>query len=210
MKRLSLILIILVYITSYSFDINENYSSFYDLVKEIQSFSSFTEDGVKMEYKSEQNKVEEIAKLKMIFIKKFKIRDCTSIDNEININVNNMFIITNVFEDNGGSLVEIKIINYDNEKSLSNLMKELTELQTNNAKEIKYFQYFKGKIDNKERIIDEVSKIPKLKKVKTLDIHNGYVGTACLNDGQRVNFVTSSYNSGTYIIIGTPIIFSTY
>ena len=121
-----------------------------------------------------------------------------------------MFIITNVFEDNGGSLVEIKIINYDNEKSLSNLMKELTELQTNNAKEIKYFQYFKGKIDNKERIIDEVSKIPKLKKVKTLDIHNGYVGTACLNDGQRVNFVTSSYNSGTYIIIGTPIIFSTY
>ena len=49
-----------------------------------------------------------------------------------------------------------------------------------------------------------------IKDINALDIHNGYVGTAKLQDGERVNFAVSNYDKGTYLVIGTPIIFSTY
>ena len=89
-------------------------------------------------------------------------------------------------------------------------MKELTELQTKCAKDIRYFQYIKGKINNKNITIDKIKKIQEMKNINTLDIHNGYVGTANLYNGERVNFSVCTYNTGSYLVIGTPVIFTTY
>jgi hypothetical protein len=43
-----------------------------------------------------------------------------------------------------------------------------------------------------------------------LDINNGYAGTGCLGNGNKINFALIKYDTGSHIIIGTPIIFATY
>lgn len=209
MKRLNFVLIILIYILNINVYHKESEYEFYQLLNEVQSYISFEENGVKVEYESNQSEEDELEDIKNI-LNKYKFEEYVLNKDEISIKTNSELIVASVFKNSSTTLVEIKIINYDNEKSISNLMKELTELQTNNPQEAKYFQFFKGKINNKENTIDNLSETRKLKNVETLEIHDGYVGKAILNDGQRVNFVASSYNTGSYFIIGTPIIFTTY
>lgn len=43
-----------------------------------------------------------------------------------------------------------------------------------------------------------------------MKISNGYSGTGYLNDGEKINFALVDYDTGSHIIIGTPIIFTTY
>ena len=43
-----------------------------------------------------------------------------------------------------------------------------------------------------------------------INIENGKVGRAFLKDNTRVNLGYVKYNTGEYIIIGTPVIFVTY
>lgn len=210
MNKLNFILITLVSIIIINSVPKESAYGFNELVNELNNYIKFEETGVKVEYEINQNKEEVLEDIKNKFIDKYKYQKYILKDNEISIITNNEVIVADIFEDNMTTLVEIRIINYDNEKSLSKLMKELTELQNNNAKKLKYFQFFKGKIINKERVLNEIYKTQKLKNIETLDIHNGYVGTARLNNGQRVNFVDNSYDTGSYFIIGTPIIFATY
>jgi len=210
MERLNFILIILISMIIINIGPKESADGFYQLVNETENYTTFEQTGVKVEYKSDKNINRELEDINNRFMEKYKLQEYSLNGNEISITTNNELVVANVFENDGATLVEIKIINYDNEKSLSKLMKELTELQTNNAKELKYFQFFKGKINNKERTLDTINKTQKLKNIETLEIHNGYVGTANLNNGQRVNFVVNSYNTGSYFIIGTPIIFTSY
>lgn len=205
MKRLNFILIILIYFIQI-----EKQVEFDNLIDELRIYTFFQENGVEVEYKIDSDINQELIRLEEVISSRYQqqinIRDNT----EIYLDIDNEQILVDLYKDDNQTTVEIKIINFDNQKSLSNLMKELTELQANNSKQIKYFKYFKGKILNEKGIIEQIKNTHKLKKLEALDIHNGCVGTANLNDGQRVNFGISNYNSGTYFIIGTPIIFTIY
>lgn len=210
MNKFNFILVILISIIFINIIPKESAYGFNELVDELDEYIEFKETAVKVEYEVSQSKEEVLEDIKNKFIEKYRNQKFILKDNEISFRTNNKFIVADIFEDNLTTLVEIKIINYDNEKNLSDLMKELTELQNKNAKKLRYFQFFKGKINNKEQTLNNIFTTQKLKKVETLDIHNGYVGTASLNNGQRVNFVDNSYDTGSYFIIGTPIIFATY
>lgn len=210
MNKFNFILVILISIIFINIIPKESAYGFNELVDELDEYIEFKETAVKVEYEVSQSKEEVLEDIKNKFIEKYRNQKFILKDNEISFRTNNKFIVADIFEDNLTTLVEIKIINYDNEKNLSDLMKELTELQNKNAKKLRYFQFFKGKINNKEQTLNNIFTTQKLKKIETLDIHNGYVGTASLNNGQRVNFVDNSYDTGSYFIIGTPIIFATY
>ena len=80
----------------------------------------------------------------------------------------------------------------------------------NNSNELKYFKYIKGKINNEKNILECINEEKIIKNLKILDIHNGYVGTAYLDNGEKVKIAYSNYNTGSYFIIGSPIIFTTY
>lgn len=205
MKRLNFILIILVYLIQIDKQVQ-----FDSLIDELKAYTFFQENGVKVEYKIDTDINQELIRLEEAISSKYKQEINIKDNTEIYLDTDNEQVLADVYNDKNQTLVEIKIINFDNQKSLSNLMKELTELQANNSKQIKYFKYFKGKILNEKGIIEQIKNTQKLKKLEALDIHNGCVGTANLNDGQRVNFVISNYNSGTYFTIGTPIIFTIY
>jgi hypothetical protein len=49
-----------------------------------------------------------------------------------------------------------------------------------------------------------------IENIQLLNINNGYTGTGYLSNGDKVNFALSKYDTGSHIIIGTPIIFATY
>lgn len=49
-----------------------------------------------------------------------------------------------------------------------------------------------------------------IRKAQLMKISNGYSGTGYLNDGEKINFALVDYDTGSHIIIGTPIIFTTY
>ena len=77
--------------------------------------------------------------------------------------------------------------------------------------EKQYFSYYKGKLSscNKE-IKEELIKKSGIEKETILEISNGYAGVGSLRDDEKVNFAFTNYDTGSYVIIGTPIIFETY
>ena len=46
--------------------------------------------------------------------------------------------------------------------------------------------------------------------MKILEISNGSIAKATLMDGTNINIGQISYDTGSYLIIGTPVIFITY
>lgn len=179
--------------------------------EKIYDICSFENNGVKVRYSSDKD----VDKEKSMIIEKIKEQDIGYIIeesyNELHIRTSiNEDLNIKIYKDLDKTIVEEEIINYSSEKKISKLMKELTELQTKYAKDIRYFQYIKGKINNKNTAIDKIKKIQEMKNINTLDIHNGYVGTANLYNGERVNFSVCTYNTGSYLFIGTPVIFTTY
>lgn len=177
---------------------------------QVREISSFEENGVKVEYKTSIDDEIVFNELKSKMIKLFSEDEITYTDEEIIAKNNDINAQANIYVEDNTTLVEIKVINYDKENTISKLMKELAELQGKNIEDIRYFQYIKGRINNKDEMLNLINNRLEMKNINTLDIHNGYVGTADFYNGERVNFVVSSYNTGSYLIIGTPIIFTTY
>lgn len=181
-----------------------------DKIEEITlSLSEFYENGAKIQYETNSNKYIELRSIQNN-IKKFYKSDAKITDDQIVVDFIEGNIKANVYNNDGKTSVEIEIINYNKEKKISNLMKELTEFQNKNSENIRYFQYVKGKVNNVEGALQGVKKTQEIRNIDTLDIHNGYVGTANICNGERVNFAVNKYDTGSYLIIGTPIIFTTY
>jgi hypothetical protein len=177
---------------------------------QVRDVSSFVENGVKVEYRTIIDHKIVFNELKSKILKLFSEQKITCDKGQIIVKDNDINMQVNVYVEDNTTLVEIKNINYNKENTISKLMKELAELQGKNIEDIRYFQYIKGRINNKDEMLDIIKSRLEIKNLNTLNIHNGYVGTANFYNGERVNFVVSSYDTGSYLIIGTPIIFATY
>lgn len=177
---------------------------------QVREVSSFVENGVKVQYKTSIDKEIVIRELESNIIKLFSQSDVTKEKEQITVINKASNIHVDTYVENNNTIVEIKIINYDKEITISKLMEELTELQDKNAEDIRYFQYIKGRINYEDEISNIINNRLDMENINTLGVHNGYVGTGNLSNGERVNFAVSCYNTGSYLIIGTPIIFATY
>ncbi|SFU78735.1 hypothetical protein SAMN04487886_116112 [Clostridium sp. DSM 8431] len=170
--------------------------------------SNFIEKGVKVTYKSALKKEEEIKRVKKILEKKNNKEIVVSND-VINIWTGFGNVRANFYSKNNVTIVDFAIIENNKNYSILKLMKELTKLQGKNVYDIRYFQYIKEKINNINDTLVEINKLPEIKNIDTLDIHNGYVGEGKFNNGERVNIALNNYDTGNYLIIGTPVIFTT-
>lgn len=120
------------------------------------------------------------------------------------------------------NLVSLKIVRIDNENRLDELISTINSAI--NKKDIKYFQYLKAKVSegDTEKLNNEI--INKLRtknttNISTVKIRNGTSTVAYTkqfipikDNGKLVdlNFAVCSYESGNYLIIGTPIIIEAY
>ena len=117
-----------------------------------------------------------------------------------------------VWSNDEDTKVQITYINNDKNANTFQLKQELKQIQNIAAKNIKYFNFIKVKIieDQKQNLLDTLKNNIDMKTLEVLNIHNGSVGKAELYDGNKINMGFTKYDTGEYLIIGTPVIFVTY
>lgn len=122
------------------------------------------------------------------------------------------------------NIVTINIIEKGTVNGIAKLRTAIEKALGDYSSKAKYYQYLKAEIPNKD-ISKTNENIKNLLKgygavnINTIDIDNGFSTIAYTkrypvirNNGKYMdfNYAVCSYSSGNYIIIGTPIIISTY
>lgn len=209
--KICLILVFLFSIIGVSaFPLDSPEVNFKNLEVEVNNISSFYENGVKLQYKSEKSEEAIFKSLKEIAKRNYDNKNIELLDGEIVVIEGNIKLNINIWKDHNETNVEVVAINRDESIDTEKLKKILNKFEENECKEVQYFKYLKGNINNIKEGLNLLQNTSEAKNVNTLQVHNGYISTASLKSGERVNIALSSYNSGTYLIIGTPIIFATY
>ena len=79
------------------------------------------------------------------------------------------------------------------------------------SQRIEVFSFIKGKINTEgKKTIDDLEEDLHLKIKESLNINNGYISEAISENDQDINIGRIKYDTGSYLIIGTPVIFVTY
>ncbi|HBI7101852.1 TPA: hypothetical protein K8M89_002577, partial [Clostridium perfringens] len=85
-----------------------------------------------------------------------------------------------------------------------------------NMKNIKYYTYIKGNIrennnidEIEEKLIKSIGK-SKVKKNKRINLEKGTTGIINLKSDYQFNYSIMTYEEDRKLILGTPIIFTTY
>lgn len=183
--------------------------SYYRIENNVMNEMEFIENSVKIQYVSELTLEEE----------KDKILDKYKEDYEIKvIDENTIFlegdvsIKFHIWLENEKVFLEGTIENNNSKFNSKILEKQFERLIDEKTGDVKVFNYCKGKIKNSN--LDELKIEIKEKfgdnQNNFIDIENGFTGKVKFEDGTRLNYSVMEYNTGIYLIIGTPIIFKAY
>lgn len=175
----------------------------------IVKYDSFCENGVKCNYVINGKAENEINRIKLLILKYKDLSSIKITNNYLEAKTEDEEISIYTYNDKIGCKVEVKIVNYEKENNINKLMKELIKLQNNNGNDIRYFSYIKSKVSNIEETLKDVENNKNLKDVRIININNGYTGIAKYKN-EKINFAINNYDTGSYLVIGTPIIFTTY
>lgn len=207
MKKLTLFLIVIVSLFSENYyDLPTN--EFNNIILNIQDDLEFKENGVRVTYK-EKDKEHAFEKLKNKIYEVYN-EDITNMEDNIEIELENKIIKIQGFMASDYLNMDIQIINNDKNRNINNLMKEINKLLDKKTNEIKYYSYIKGKTNSIEESVSIVNDKFKSNNIKSIDIHGGKVFTGTLSNGEKLNFVANKYDTGCFLIIGTPIIYTTF
>lgn len=169
--------------------------------KIVMDETDFSENGVKVQYNIKSDIDKEVLRIKNIFKDNYEFDEVDKYHFYIK-GKNNIEI--KLWKENDNLFVEGIILNKNENITNIYLKNILKKLENNKTKSVKYFEYYKGKL----------LYINSLKDInlndKLLKIHNGYVGKEKLSNNREFSYGIIEYNTGIYIIIGTPTIFTTY
>ena len=193
-----------------SSQVNNTKNSFGELESNMKNISEFQENGVKLQYKTRDNIEKESAR-----IKEYLTNNTNGIYKESD---NNQFEIINsdfstkikMWCEDKYTYVEITLINKNSKYTtidLKNILKKGENTKTENKQ---YFFYYEGKGQDNNYFIDNLVNENNIQNANILKINNGYTGTGYLSNGDKINYALIKYNTGSHIIVGTPIIFATY
>lgn len=109
--------------------------------------------------------------------------------------------------------VVVELNKITDKKEIGIIKKQLEKLTNDKCKEKRYFTYIKGKInkdtDKETEKLTDVFKQHGADNIRTIPINSGYAGIADIGLF-RINYAVCRYDSGTYMVLGTPDIFITY
>ena len=185
--------------------------NFYFLEDELINTGDFIENGVRVEYSSKNNLENELLVIKKNLGDLFK-EDVYIDNNTIFFSDDQRDIKVLVWSSEEETKVQITYINNKKECTIRKMIKEMEQIQYFAAENIKYFNFVKVKIieEKKQDILDTLKENIEEKTLEELDIVNGKIGKGKLKDENKINFSFMSYDTGEYLIIGTPVIFITY
>jgi hypothetical protein len=207
-----LVLLSFLNIGAISNEMKNTENSFSALETNVAKVSEFLENGTKLQYKTRDSIEKESTRINECLTHYIKGNYREIDKNQFEI-VNDDFS-TNIkmwYEDKY-TYVEITLINKNSKYTTTNLKSILQKVENLKVENRQYFFYYEGKekdLDNNYSI-DKLANENHIENPYLLKIVNGYTGTGYLSNGDKINFALIKYNTGSHIIIGTPIIFATY
>lgn len=170
----------------------------------------FVQNGIKLEYTFDEKLCKEYLRIKQFFEENNFLVLSTE-NNNITAESENIDYSINICEYNDLIKVQVILINNDVSKSEEELKKLSQKIRNDNFINERYFSFIKGKLNTQDKnLIDDLEKNLNIKVNEYLDINNGCVAEATFEDNQHINIGQIKYDTGSYLIIGTPIIFVTY
>ena len=170
----------------------------------------FVQNGIKLEYTVDEKLCKEYLRIKQFFEENNFLVLSTE-NNNITAESENIDYSINICEYNDLIKVQVILINNDVSKSEEELKKLSQKIRNDNFINERYFSFIKGKLNIQDKnLIDDLEKNLNIKVNEYLDINNGCVAEATFEDNQHINIGQIKYDTGSYLIIGTPIIFVTY
>ncbi|AOR22609.1 hypothetical protein [Clostridium taeniosporum] len=203
-----LILFLIFNISSISAkEISNDY--FYNLEKNITNESKFEENGIKLQFKTKKSIEKEHLFLKQYLISRLNGKYTNVDDKSFKISNEKINAWVNLWNIKDYTYVEITLININSEYNTKHLEELVENIKKTDIKDIQIFLYYKGMIDN-SKSLEDFRELKSLEDLNVLNINNGYTGTGNSKLGRKMNFALVRYNDKSHIIIGTPIIFTTY
>ena len=170
----------------------------------------FVQNGIKLEYTVDEKLCKEYLRIKQFFEENNFLVLSTE-NNNITAESENIDYSINICEYNDLIKVQVILINNDVSKSEEELKKLSQKIRNDNFINERYFSFIKGKLNTQDKnLIDDLEKNLNIKVNEYLDINNGCVAEATFEDNQHINIGQIKYDTGSYLMIGTPIIFVTY
>ncbi|WP_415347724.1 hypothetical protein [Clostridium perfringens] len=186
----------------------------YSKVKE--EICNIEEYGMKIEYITDENIKDKFNNISDYI----KIEDFDSIvekENEIYLNTSKeqFNLDINLIEENSKSRVQIVIVS-KNRIDFNDIKEYFQVIHNKNMKNIKYYTYIKGNIrennnidEIEEKLIKSIGK-SKVKESKRINLEKGTTGIINLKSDYQFNYSIMTYEEDRKLILGTPIIFTTY
>lgn len=186
----------------------------YSKVKE--EICNIEEYGMKIEYITDENIKDQFNNISDYI----KIEDFDSIvekENEIYLNTSKeqFNLDINLIEENSKSRVQIVIVS-KNRIDFNDIKEYFQVIHNKNMKSIKYYTYIKGNIrennnidEIEEKLIKSIGK-SKVKESKRINLEKGTTGIINLKSDYQFNYSIMTYEEDRKLILGTPIIFTTY
>lgn len=211
MKKLGLIFIILfslLIINGVEYECFES-EKYYRYMEDILIENyDFVQNGVKLEYITSTSINEE----------KDRIIELLNNDSKSNIDIvnNNIVCLNNMLTynislvDGNETKVEIVIINNSKNIKSTELRQAVEEMKSNKCIDERIYYFSKVKINEEKNILPFILDGINENTIEEVEISNGKVLKAEFIDGSKINLGQINYDTGKYMIIGTPIIFVTY
>ena len=211
MKKLGLIFIILfslLIINGVEYECFES-EKYYRYMEDILIENyDFVQNGVKLEYITSTSINEE----------KDRIIELLNNDSKSNIDIvnnnivclNNMLTYNIILVDGNETKVEIVIINNSKNIKSTELRQAVEEMKSNKCIDERIYYFSKVKINEEKNILPFILDGINENTIEEVEISNGKVLKAEFIDGSKINLGQINYDTGKYMIIGTPIIFVTY
>lgn len=179
-----------------------------NIESQITKNNEFVQNGIRLEYETLNSIEDEINKLEKNINKELEINVEIS-NNTINYKDSLKTIKIIVWKEENINKVQINYLNEMENKFILELEKEVSKIKSKESENHKYFLFTKVKIiENKtyEIIENNINK----ESIQKLNIHNGSTLKGFSKNGTRINVGYVKYNTGEYLIVGSPIIFETY
>ena len=213
MKKLFFVFLLifsLLIINGKEYECEAKQDLFNDVERYVLNEYEFIENGIKLEYTVKADINKEFERINEIFEDKNDLIVTTS-ESCISAKSENINYSVNIYNYNELTKVEVIAINKDKTLSEKNLELLVQEIRNSNFIDERYFSFIKGKIKTEEKnIFEDVKNKLKIKINEKLDISNGSIAKATMIDSTNINIGQITYDTGSYLIIGTPIIFVTY
>ena len=181
-----------------------------------EEICNIEEYGMKIEYITDESIKDQFNNISDYI----KIEDFDSIvekENEIYLNTSKeqFNLDINLIEENSKSRVQIVIVS-KNRIYFNNIKEYFQVIHNKNMKNIKYYTYIKGNIrennnidEIEEKLIKSIDK-SKVKEIKRINLEKGTTGIINLKSDYQFNYSIMTYEEDRKLILGTPIIFTTY